>query len=396
MADGPRAVRFALADYDRSLPLVIDPTIEFASYLGTGGDEEVLWTETRGGSVYVSGRTWRCARRSRRSPPCTGDDTSSPHCFVSKFTAGRQRPRVVRGLRLDRDPRPRVRAVRAGPELDGPRRRPLRPQRRAVGREPSSPNPTRAAGTWVGSNFSVPELQPDRPVADPDRQRGNTYLVGSCNPGAYAAGDVVLPNGERTVAHLTDCSSSSPYGNPATFESLLLKIAPDGIDAALRHVHRRDAVPRRNRRVYRPPARHRPRPRRGPRNGGGLGGRLGAERRPAGDLGGGLIDVSLHLRSIRRAGTSTTTAVHAQRVRDADSTRRGPVPLAHLRARYYGIRFASEGRRRSGGTAPSRTGSPSRTWRSSPAVASTSSATSCARGGMATALRPVRRAHRPE
>ena len=84
-------------------------------------------------------------------------------------------------------------------------------------------------GTYQGSNFAVPELEPDQPVRIQADDAGNTYLLGSCNPATHQDGDVVLPNGERTVAHLTDCTSTSLYGNPRRFESLLLKIAPDGL-----------------------------------------------------------------------------------------------------------------------------------------------------------------------
>ena len=160
--DGPRAVRFTLAGYDHALPLVIDPTIDFASYLGTGTNEEVLWAETRGGSVYVSGRTWQ-SMAFPKVPSVSGDDVSAPHCFISKFTPdGRDlawsvvfdwtgtlahecgsfalgpNQKIHAALRLFLSGS--LWGVSVFTELDA------------------------SGGTWLGSNFEVPELQTDQPV----------------------------------------------------------------------------------------------------------------------------------------------------------------------------------------------------------------------------------------
>ena len=239
VADGPRAVRFALAEYDRALPLVIDPTIDFTSYLGTGADEEVLWTETRGGSVYVSGRTWNSAAfPTVPSNPATLDP-DPPHCFVSKFTPDGSD--LAWSVVFNWSG---TLAHECGPFALGPSATVHAAFRQALSggqwgvsvfSEPDS-----AAG-YAASNFAVPELQPDQPVRIQADNDGNTYLLGSCNPATYRAGEIVLPNGERTVAYLTDCGSSSRFGNPPRFESLLLKIDPAG-RPALRHVRRRDAA----------------------------------------------------------------------------------------------------------------------------------------------------------
>jgi hypothetical protein len=225
VADSARSVRIALGDYDRALPLVIDPTIEFASYLGTGADEEVVWTESRGGSVYVSGRTWD-APAFPAVPGNPGTDPDAPHCFVSKFLP--DGTNLAWSLVFDGAG---VLAHECGPFALGPNAKVHAAVRLAasggdwgvaVFTEPDSP-----AG-YQAASFVVPELQPDQPVRVQADDAGNTYLLGSCNPGAYRNGEVVLPNGERTTAHLTDCSSTSAYGNPPRFESLLLKLDPSG------------------------------------------------------------------------------------------------------------------------------------------------------------------------
>jgi Beta-propeller repeat len=49
---------FAVAGYDTSLPLVIDPVITYSSYLGGSGDEFSIWSDIdRAGNFYVTGFT---------------------------------------------------------------------------------------------------------------------------------------------------------------------------------------------------------------------------------------------------------------------------------------------------------------------------------------------------
>ena len=226
VADGPSAVRFALAEYDRALPLVIDPTIDFTSYLGTTADEEVLWTETRGGSVYVSGRTWNSAAFPAVPPNPATLDPDPPHCFISKFTPDGSD--LAWSVVFNWSG---TLAHECGPFALGPNATVHAAFRAALsgGEWGVSVFSEPDRGTYQGSNFAVQELEPNQPVRIQADNDGNTYLLGSCNPVALDNGDVVLPNGERTFAYLTDCSSSSAYGNPRRFESLLLKIAPDGL-----------------------------------------------------------------------------------------------------------------------------------------------------------------------
>jgi Beta-propeller repeat len=55
---GASQVGFALATYDRSIPLVIDPVLTYSTYLGGSGDEFPIWSAIdRAGNFYVTGFT---------------------------------------------------------------------------------------------------------------------------------------------------------------------------------------------------------------------------------------------------------------------------------------------------------------------------------------------------
>jgi Beta-propeller repeat len=56
---GDHRVGFALAGYDTTLPLVIDPVITYSTYLGGSGDDEPIWSDIdRAGNFYVTGITF--------------------------------------------------------------------------------------------------------------------------------------------------------------------------------------------------------------------------------------------------------------------------------------------------------------------------------------------------
>ncbi|MFN0104514.1 MAG: SBBP repeat-containing protein, partial [Bryobacteraceae bacterium] len=58
LIEGGREVQIALAAYDRSEPLVIDPTIVYATYLGGGGIDLAEWIAVdSAGSTYITGAT---------------------------------------------------------------------------------------------------------------------------------------------------------------------------------------------------------------------------------------------------------------------------------------------------------------------------------------------------
>jgi Beta-propeller repeat len=55
---GAGQVGFALAGYDTTLPLVIDPVISYSTHLGGSGDDEPIWSDIdRAGNFYVTGLT---------------------------------------------------------------------------------------------------------------------------------------------------------------------------------------------------------------------------------------------------------------------------------------------------------------------------------------------------
>ncbi len=84
-------VRFALGDYDRSLTLVIDPVIVYATYLGGGGDDEVIGAELdEAGDLYLFGRTdGQQTFPSTHTDP-TIENLDPVNCFVSKVSADGQ------------------------------------------------------------------------------------------------------------------------------------------------------------------------------------------------------------------------------------------------------------------------------------------------------------------
>jgi len=85
--DGENQVRFALADYDPSLPLVIDPKLVFSTFLGGNGMEKGTGIALdSAGDVYVTGTTFS------GTFPVT-DDAAQPEAFggseayVAKYAA---------------------------------------------------------------------------------------------------------------------------------------------------------------------------------------------------------------------------------------------------------------------------------------------------------------------
>jgi hypothetical protein len=55
---GDHRVGFALAGYDTTLPLVIDPVITYSTYLGGSGDDNPIWSDIdQAGNFYVTGVT---------------------------------------------------------------------------------------------------------------------------------------------------------------------------------------------------------------------------------------------------------------------------------------------------------------------------------------------------
>ncbi len=74
---------FGVGHYDRDYPLVIDPVLEYSSYLGGDDDEEVRGIAVDpAGNVYLTGRT-----ASTNFPPHTSGLNGSDDCFVTKIDA---------------------------------------------------------------------------------------------------------------------------------------------------------------------------------------------------------------------------------------------------------------------------------------------------------------------
>jgi Tol biopolymer transport system component/subtilisin-like proprotein convertase family protein len=86
VARGDRSVGFAIDDYDASRPLVIDPVLEYSTYLGGSGNDYAIGLEVdAAGSMYVLGVTPGVG-----FPTLAGFDTTpngSSDVFVSKFSS---------------------------------------------------------------------------------------------------------------------------------------------------------------------------------------------------------------------------------------------------------------------------------------------------------------------
>jgi uncharacterized protein (TIGR03437 family) len=90
---GQHQVRFALGAYDRSLPLVIDPVLSYASYFGAAGNEAARAVATdSSGNVYVAGITSSPALAVSSTAPQTtyGGETADDitgDAFLAKFNS---------------------------------------------------------------------------------------------------------------------------------------------------------------------------------------------------------------------------------------------------------------------------------------------------------------------
>jgi Beta-propeller repeat len=84
---GASQVGFALATYDRSIPLVIDPVITYSTYLGGSGDDQPIWSDIdRAGNFYVAGITFSPdfpTTRKAFQPAFGGGDADA---FVAKLS----------------------------------------------------------------------------------------------------------------------------------------------------------------------------------------------------------------------------------------------------------------------------------------------------------------------
>ena len=74
---GAVGVAFEVGPYDRSRPLVIDPKVEYSTYLGGSGDDQAFGIDVGpDGSVYIVGWTESADFPAGSSPALTGSGNS--------------------------------------------------------------------------------------------------------------------------------------------------------------------------------------------------------------------------------------------------------------------------------------------------------------------------------
>ncbi|MCC7385541.1 MAG: SBBP repeat-containing protein [Deltaproteobacteria bacterium] len=82
-----KAVRFEVGDYDRERPLIIDPVLTFATYLGGNSDDQAASVATDSqGNTYVTGYT-RSLEFPTQNPFIAGNLAASSAAFVTKMSA---------------------------------------------------------------------------------------------------------------------------------------------------------------------------------------------------------------------------------------------------------------------------------------------------------------------
>ena len=91
-----KTVRFKIGSYDRNAPLVIDPVLVFATYLGgTGTDTIYAATTDASGNVFVTGMTTSTDFPVKNPEQGTIGSCDSGGCsavFITKLAASRTRP----------------------------------------------------------------------------------------------------------------------------------------------------------------------------------------------------------------------------------------------------------------------------------------------------------------
>jgi len=86
---GMKEIGFELGAFDPSLPLIIDPAIEFATYLGSAGNERAVQLKVaRSGEIYVAASSDRVSTiHAIRTFPIEMSQPDFPECFLTKLSA---------------------------------------------------------------------------------------------------------------------------------------------------------------------------------------------------------------------------------------------------------------------------------------------------------------------
>jgi uncharacterized protein DUF11/K319-like protein/HYR domain-containing protein/Big-like domain-containing protein len=226
-------VRFALGAYDPTRPLVIDPAIVYATYLGSVQDEKIVAIETNAArEVYVFGST-----ADPGTFPATASAGLQPggaNCFLSKFSADGSQllysvliidTAQVQGITspvfcdaMTLGPNGTVDIVHQS-SVNGTFVKTLK----TFVENPAQP------GMITYSELRLTPLEGFLPVSSVKvDSAGNVYVLGGCynfraqNPGPS------LPNGFRTTPNSGNCRSLDNFFSIGPSESVLVKYDASG------------------------------------------------------------------------------------------------------------------------------------------------------------------------
>jgi uncharacterized repeat protein (TIGR01451 family) len=233
LLENDSTVRFALGAYDPTRPLVIDPAIVYATYLGSPQDEKIVAIEANAArEVYVFGSTLDPA--TFPSTTSAGTRPGGGDCFLSKFSAdGSQLLYSI--LIIDTA---QVQGITSPVFCDAMA---LGPSGTVDIVHQSSVNGTfvktlksflenpNQPGVVTYSESQLTALEGFLPVSSVKADSaGNVYVLGGCYNFRTQSPGPSLPNGFRTTPNSGNCQSFDNFFSIGPSESVLVKYDASG------------------------------------------------------------------------------------------------------------------------------------------------------------------------